>query len=143
MNRLRFTTASLTLGLAAFFAMSCGTKQAQNQGPQLQAISLSPTSADAKNYPDGQVPFIATGYYVNPTQTETPQPAIWVACQNSSPSSEVSISTSGVAQCGGSAAGEYSIDAWSWGSGHAACSAISVCNGTCSEVTASANLTCP
>ena len=37
---------------------------------QLQSIAITPLTADAQNYPNGQVPFVATGIYVNPPHIE-------------------------------------------------------------------------
>ena len=57
------TLFSLVLLLAAPFTLSCGAGQSQ-----LKSITLSPATADAQAYPDGQVQFTATGYYVNPSR---------------------------------------------------------------------------
>jgi len=141
MEKIHFMLSFFVLVLAgSLAALSCGSSRGQSQ---LQAMSLNPAAADAKNYPGGQVQFTATGYYINPTHTVTPQSAIWAACQNGSPTNDVSVTSSGVAQCGANASGDYSIDAWYWGFSHVTCDAIAVCGGRCSQVTASAQLTCP
>ncbi|MGC2514821.1 MAG: hypothetical protein WA383_09895 [Terriglobales bacterium] len=74
MEKLRFALSFLALLLAACLALSCGAGQSQSQG-QLFAMGISPAQDDAQSYPDGQVPFIATGYYSNPTHWVMPQPA--------------------------------------------------------------------
>jgi len=43
------------LSFAAWIALACGSSH------ELQSITVSPASADAQNYPDGEVPFVATG----------------------------------------------------------------------------------
>ena len=58
-----FPAKSLVL-LAAIFLSACGSNR------QLQSVSISPASADAKNFPNGKVPFIATG-----TFSSAPSPA--------------------------------------------------------------------
>ena len=46
--------------LAALLISACGSNR------QLESVTLNPASADAKNYPNGQVPFIATGTFSKP-----------------------------------------------------------------------------
>jgi hypothetical protein len=120
-------------------AVSCGTQQSQ-----LQSLAVNPATADAQNYSGGQVQFIATGHYVHPTRTVTPQSASWVACQNGTPTTDVSVNASGLAQCTHLAAGEFSIKAWVPRSdpGVPSCTAITSCGGGCT-INASAQLTCP
>ena len=137
MEKLRFMASFLALVLAACLASSCGTGQGQ-----LQSISLSPATADAQDYPDGQVPFTATGHYVNPTHTITPQSATWVACQQSGPiTTEVSLSQGGVAQCAIGAAGTYSINAWDTNKIEPC--AINACGILVCAIVGTAQLTCP
>jgi hypothetical protein len=139
MKNLQFRLSFLALLLAACFALSCG------QSPsQLQSMTLSPAVADAQSYPNGEVPFTATGYYSNPTHTVTPQPANWVACQQATPTNEVSVSNTGVAHCASGATGTYSINAWdiSNAPGVYSCPANTACGGGCT-IQATAQLTCP
>ena len=126
--------------VGSLVALSCG---AQNQN-QLQSMSVSPTAADAKDYPNEQVPFTATGYYTN-SRPVTPQPATWVACQSGAAVTDVTVSATGVAQCGTGASGTYAIDAWNpLGKGTYNCPAYSACGAVpqCS-IQAVAQLTCP
>ena len=142
MEKHRVTPTLLALILAgSLTALSCGAGQSQSQ---LQSMSLSPAAADAEDYPNGLVPFTATGYYIHPTHTVTPLSATWVACQNNAPANNVSVSASGVAQCGSGASGAYSIDAWDpiSSSGTYNCPAMTACGGGCT-IEASAQLTCP
>ncbi len=140
MEKLECTLSVLTLVLAASFALSCGA----SQQTQLQSITLSPANADAQSFPDGEVPFTATGNYVDPTHTVTPQPAYWVACQKGLPTTDASVTSAGVARCATGAVGAYSINAWdiSTGPGAYNCSAITACGGGCT-IQGNAQLTCP
>jgi hypothetical protein len=105
-------------------------------------IRLNPATADAHDYHDGQVPFIATGYYVNPSHTVKPQSATWVACQQDGPiTTEVSVTQGGVAQCAIGAAGTYSINAWDTDKIEPC--AINTCGILSCAIVATAQLTCP
>ena len=106
MEKLGFTLSFLALLLAASCVLSCGAGQGQSQ---LQSIALSPATADAQDYPNGQVPFTATGYYNNPSHTVTPQSATWGACQQNATTTDVSVTAKGVAQCASGAVGTYTI----------------------------------
>lgn len=141
MEKLRRPLSFLVLVLAAGLALSCGASQNQSQ---LQSMTLSPATADAQNYPNGQVPSTATGHYINPSQTVTPQTANWVACQQNMPTPEVSVTTAGVAQCTKGATGTYSITAWDTLDipGVANCPSSNACGGGCTAA-ATAQLTCP
>ncbi len=140
MEKLGFMLSVLTLVLAASLALSCGASQQS----RLQSITLSPANADAQSFPDGEVPFTATGNYVDPTHTVTPQPANWVACQKGLPTTDASVTSAGVARCATGAVGTYSINAWdiSTGPGTYNCSAITACGGGCTVV-GTAQLICP
>jgi hypothetical protein len=133
MEKHRFALSFLALVLAASSALSCGA----NQG-QLRSITISPATADAQNYPDGQVPFVATGVYIDPSRTVTPQPiAAWAACQQNAPTTDVSITTKGVAQCASGATGTYLITASAPGT----CTCLAPCPS--SDAVGTAQLTCP
>ena len=60
MTRFASLSALSLLLLVALVMSSCGN------GRRLQSVTISPASADAKNYPNGQVPFIATGTFSKP-----------------------------------------------------------------------------
>lgn len=123
----------------SFIAVSCGTQQSQ-----LQALEVNPAIADAQNFSGGKVQFTATGHYEHPTRVVTPQPVTWVACRNGTPTADVSVSGSGMAQCAGGAAGQFSINAWDARSarGVSNCTAVTACGGGCT-IEASAQLNCP
>jgi len=130
----------LTLILAvSLITVSCGTQQSQ-----LQSLAVDPAAADAQNYSNGKVQFTATGNYVHPSRTVTPQPANWAACKNGTPTADVSVTASGMAQCASGAVGQFSIHAWDARSGQGVvnCTVITACGGGCT-IEASAQLTCP
>jgi len=139
MERLRFTLSFLALGLAASLAMSCGASQGQSQ---LQSVTLSPATADAQDYPNGQVQFTATGLYNNPSRTVTPLQATWGACYQISTTSAVSVTREGLAQCAPGATGTYTIWANAPVDINSGCPAITACGGGCT-VEGNAQLTCP
>jgi hypothetical protein len=151
MERLRFTLSLLTLVLAASLALSCGTSSshlpclAASQNPgvgqgQLQSITLSPAVADAQNCANGQVQFTATGNYIDPTQTVTPQMIFaWGACQQNAPTSDVTVTAKGVAQCASGATGTYTI----WAEyPPPKCEIVGPCGAGCTVI-GTAQLTCP
>jgi hypothetical protein len=138
MEKLRFSLLWLGLFVICGLALSCGTAAMNAGNGQLQSIALSPATADAQSYPDGKVPFVASGTYVNPARTVTPQPAIWGACQKNLPTSDITVSSTGVATCVGGAAGAYEVFAYQT----TRCDLISSCGGGCT-IEGTAQLSCP
>lgn len=107
----------------------------------LKAITVSPATADGSTS-SGSVKFTATAHWSSAPLTTTPFSANWVVCQNNTPSSDVTVSSSGLATCGKAAKGVYSVNAWNWPIGQGSCLAISACGGGCT-IEGSAQLTCP
>lgn len=147
MQRLPLALFSLALVLAAAFALSCGVSsqnqaplQSQSQDP-LQSITLSPATADAQDYPNGQVQFVATGYYIDPSRTVSPLAASWGTCYQEASTNEISVTAGGLAQCAPGAVGTYTV----WADdppSNVYCLAITACGGGC-FVAGTAHLTCP
>jgi hypothetical protein len=137
MSKLWLALCLLGLFLVSLLALSCGTS---SQGPtgQLQSITLMPAMADAQDYPDGNVPFVATGIYADPPITIAPLTASWGVCQKGLPTVFASVSTTGVASCASGAAGAYQVFAFK----PTNCTAINACGGGCTVV-GTAQLTCP
>lgn len=141
---------SLGVFLAACFILSCGANQNTANQNRLASITLTPTTADAETFPDGQVQFTATGDYVNPPKVVTPLSATWLTCSNvpsgqPTPTTEVSVTQTGVAQCASGATGTYMVvamDPDTTGSGVYNCPAETACGGGC-NATGTAQLTCP
>jgi hypothetical protein len=105
MSRYAFFLWIVFLGLAVFTTLACGSHA-------LQSITISPTSADAQDYPNGQVQFVATGYFKTDPLIVTPLPANWNALEQSlSPTSAVSVTSTGLAQCADGALGTYLVEA--------------------------------
>jgi hypothetical protein len=140
METLQLTLFSLALVLAASFALSCGTSS-QSHDP-LQSITLTPATADAQDYPNGQVQFTATGNYIDPSRTVTPLSATWGACFENASTSKVSVTAGGVAQCAPGAVGTYTVWANDPPQSSVECLAITACGGGC-FVAGTAQLTCP
>ena len=146
MSRQRFFVCVVSLALVACIACGSGSRQ-------IQSLSVSPSSADAQNYPDGRVPFVATGYYNVAPMTVTPLPANWGAASEQvvngvpveNPTTDVSVDTNGVAQCNTGATGTYAIGAWVPAPTEAECNVIGGPFNftTCPVIFNTAQLTCP
>jgi hypothetical protein len=136
MRQLQFALFLLGMFLVSLAVLSCGTNQ--GGAGQLQSIMLSPAMADAQDYPGGQVPFVATGVYVNPAHKVTPQPALWGVCQKGLPTNDASVTSAGVAQCASGAAGAYAVFAFQ----STNCNVLTACGGGCTVV-GTAQLNCP
>ena len=144
----RYFVSILFLGIAACMTLACGSSTRQ-----IQSISVAPTSADAQSYPNGKVPFVATGNYNASPMTVAPLQANWGAASQQlinglevlNPTTEVSIDAQGVAQCTAAASGTYVVGAW------VPAPSKGVCNveggpfneTTCPVLQATAQLTCP
>lgn len=137
MKKLHFSFSTFAVILAASAVVSCGA-HSSSQPPVLQSITLSPTTADAKEYSDGLVPFVATGNYIDPVRKVTPQSATWGVCQQNAPTKNVTVSQTGVAQCAAGATGKYTIFAYDM----TVCNLLNECGGGCT-IRGTAQLTCP
>jgi hypothetical protein len=136
------------LVLAAAITLACGSPKAPpiicgstasgaNASGALEAISVCPAVVDAGSYPDEQVQFAAFATYGSPPSPVTPiTPQVWGACYQNVPTSAVSITSKGLAQC--QASGTYTIFA----SDMTNCNVVGPC-GTGCFVTGTAQLTCP
>jgi hypothetical protein len=143
MEKLGLILSLIALSVAASLTLSCGARS-QGQDP-LQSITLSPAAADAQDYPNGQVQFIATGYYINPSRTVTPLSAAWGTCYQFAPTSAITVTSTGLAQCASGAVGTYSVwanDPMPLAPGVYSCPASTACGGGCT-IQATAQLTCP
>ncbi len=142
MQKLQFALFLLGLFAISWLALSCGASSPLNQGPvqpgQLQSITLNPAIADAQDFPEGKVSFVATGVYANPGHTVTPQPALWGVCQKNLPTDAASVTNAGVAQCASGAVGAYSVFAYR----PTDCNVVNQCGGGCTVV-GTAQLSCP
>lgn len=144
---LLISAAAITLACGSSMshvAPNCSTAATStNTTGILQSVTLCPATADARNFPDGEVQFVATGYYSAPPSPVTPLTATWGACYQDSPASEVWVSAKGLAQCAAGSSGTYTI--WAFApSGQTVCPAwVNACGGGGCQVTGTAELTCP
>jgi hypothetical protein len=137
MQKLPLTLFSLALVLAASAALSCGTTSLPAPTGGLQSITISPATA-ATGDTIMQVQFTATGHYNGPPYTLTPQPATWGACYQNAPTDQVSVTSSGLAQCAAPGPNvTYSVFAFD----QTNCNLLTACGGGCTVVGA-AQLTC-
>jgi hypothetical protein len=93
--------------LAAAITLACGSSSRK-----LQSVTVSPATADAKNFPNGQVQFMATAVYNTKPSPVSPATATWGACTQSATTNLVSVSSTGVAQCASGASGTFTISAF-------------------------------
>jgi hypothetical protein len=111
MSRHGYFLFTVSLGLVISFTTACGSSR------QLQSISVSPSSADAKNYPKGQVQFTATGIYSASPTKATLSSISWCAspapgaCVGQNVKAGATISQNGLAQCDAGSAGTWTINA--------------------------------
>lgn len=94
----KFGTCVLLLSsLAAFAAAGCGSG-----GRHLQSMTVSPSTADAQTFSNGQVQFTATGHFNMTPMTVTPMAVTWsVTPMVSLPPGKAIINQNGMAQCQG------------------------------------------
>ncbi len=135
----RFPLRLLWLLPAAALAMAgCG-----NPARELESITISPATATAKG---SAVQLTATGHWNQSPTTVTPEAATWGACTaENSPTTEVTLSSAGMATCASGAQGTYDVFAWDpqYGYTGPTCNAITACGAGCGRVSATVQLTCP
>ena len=123
---------------AAMLIAGCTTSNRQ-----LNSLRISPAAASASG---SAVQFTATGYWSTSPTTVTPQSANWGACTvvDPTPTSNVTVSTTGQATCASGATGTYMVFAWDpdYGYTGGSCLAITACGAGCGRVSATAQLTC-
>jgi len=132
---------SFLLLVAGAIMLACGSSP-----HMLQSVTLSPASADAKNYSDGEVQFSATGIFATTPSPVTSLPVTWNTCDVNG-EAEISVSATGAARCNSGAVGTFVVEATGTQNlGAAQCLAIMACGSTgqdCEGVHAVAQLTCP
>jgi hypothetical protein len=137
----RVSSASFLLLCIAAITLACGTSSSGSR--MLESVSVSPATADAQNYPGGQVPFVATGFYTTNPSTVTPLATVWGACYQEASTTDVLIDLqTGTATCKAGAMGTYTVFTSNTGGMHGGCNITSACGGGC-FVTGTAQLTCP
>jgi len=132
-------TISLNCGSSThFMGLICSSAPTVTNNGEPQSVTLCPAVADAKDYPDGEVPFVAIGAFAT-----SPSPALlpfatWGVCQQNAPTTGITVNSAGVAQCASGASGTYTV--WATG-GPNTCLVVSAC-GACGP-TGTAQLRCP
>lgn len=151
MSRYLFSSCIVLLAYGAWMLLACGA----SGSPSLQSITVSPASADAQDYPGGQVPFVATGHYNSSPTTVTPLQANWAALSEQLANglltigpvtSGVAIDNTGSARCAAGASGTYAVIAWDLQDPMLKVSCASVTDfgePGCNAVQATAQLICP
>jgi hypothetical protein len=94
---------SILLLLLAVEAVGCGSGSPR----MLQSVTASPMTADAQNFPNGQVQFTATGVFNRAPTRVTPFQVAWLT---SLPSIAAIDSNTGLAQCVPGQSGTVTID---------------------------------
>ena len=119
-------------------SLGCGSSR------QLTFISVSPASADAKNSPNGQVQFTATGTFNKPPTPVTPLPVTWcpqATCGVSTPVNVgITVDGNGLAQCEPAFVGTVTVVAMAPANPGAMMTPMPRMNGM---VSGTAQLTCP
>jgi len=128
----------LLIFLAAI-VIGCGSSAPRS----LQTVSISPATADAHDFTNGEVQFTATGYYNKTPMQVTQVHATWGACYQNQPTTDITMTATGVAQCSPSANGTYLVWAFAPDRSNGTCSAMNACGGGCGRLTGTALLTCP
>ena len=133
----------LLAALAIVLTLACGSSPRM-----LRSVSLSPPTADAQGNP---VQFVATGYFSQqPSPAKLTAPA-WGACNPNQPylpTTAVSVSADGVAQCAPGTVGTYTVWAVAQRGGDSCGPAGTVPANFCGgagecQVSGKAQLTCP
>ncbi|MGA8441486.1 MAG: hypothetical protein WB762_34805 [Candidatus Sulfotelmatobacter sp.] len=121
--------------LAAIITLACGSATSPTR--ILQTVNISPPSAE------GQVQFTALGFYEPPYPAPVVLTATWGACYQNAPTTEVTVSSAGFAQCSVGGSGTYTVFG-SAPSGARVCpDTLTLCGGGGCQVAATAQLTCP
>jgi hypothetical protein len=136
MNRRLSGLFSILLVSLGLFACGSGGHQ------QLTSIAVSPATADAQTFPDGQVQFTATGTFSNSNMAAAPVNVLWSI---GNPFSKqpipggVSLDSNGLAQCTGFVG---TVTIWATAPADTSMS-LPQMNMTTKNVSGTAQLTCP
>lgn len=138
MMRFRFCPACLVLLFVVVVLAACGDAR------KLQSVRLTPATADAQTFPNGQVPFAAAGTFSKPPSPValTSKDVVWCVGSNGTCAGNIvagaTVDGNGVAQCIPSFTGTVTILA-----GKPSSSMVIPDGGRALKVFGSAQLTCP
>ena len=133
--------SSVALLLIAAIALACGSSNSSTSRAAT-ALTITPATADAVNYPNG-VPFTAVATYSTPPSPVKGVQATWGACYQNDPTNDISVSTTGLAHCGPGASGVYTVWAYVIANDRGCPEWVNSCGGGGCQVTGTAQLTCP
>jgi hypothetical protein len=137
MPRYVYLLSLIFLCLAASMTLACGA----NPQREIESLNVTPASGEGP-----QVQFTATGTFNTPPVTVSPLQATWVVTEVSGlATNEVSITTSGLAQCTSGASGTYTVAAWTLqlNPSKGTCNVIGPYGDPCGSILGTAQLTCP
>src|SRR5712692_7957639 len=93
--------------LILWFAGVFGTIGCGSSTPRtLQSVTVSPATADAQDFPNGEVQFVATGFFNKPPSPVTP---FQVSSWSVTPDSLATIDQNGLAKCAAGQSGTATI----------------------------------
>ena len=141
MNKYRLLLSILFLAALAVQTLGCGGSN-MSSDRVLQSMVVTPATADAQNFPNGQVQFTATGTFNKPPSPaqvtfQPPYSGGW-NLMDAGAASIATISATGLAQCVPGAAGTVVVRALA-----SANSAPPGAAGMSVAVIGTASLTCP
>jgi hypothetical protein len=130
----------ILLGTVASICLACGDNR--------RALSVTVSPAIVTAPVDGQVQFTATGTFSAAPTPVTPLQATWaVVDQSGLPTTAVTVSANGLAQCGSGTSGSFTVGAWVLEFSHppnAVCLTVTAFGNPCDDsVIGFAQLTCP
>lgn len=125
---------------AAVITVACGSNPVKHA---VQSLAITPPTADARNFPDGQVQFEAAAYYDSQPSPVTGVQATWGACYQDAPTTAITVSPNGLAQCATGSSGTYNIWAFVTTSAPACPNYVTACGAGGCQITGTAKLTCP
>jgi hypothetical protein len=93
----RFRAALLFFTIATM--VGCGGNPPFASQRHLLSVAVTPATASAQDFPNGQVQFTAVGSFDKSPSPMTLNPAVWQVSPPPNPPDAVSINETGVAQC--------------------------------------------
>lgn len=134
MRKLYPSVKALLVVVSVASVLGCGSSR------KLKSIIINPATADAQQYPGGQVQFTASGTYTDGSKVN-PLPVKWSGGQ---PWTQmpwiIQLDSNGLASCGNAQSGVYNVFATA---PLDPSSPVSQMNMSTPQLTATAQLTCP
>ena len=134
---LQFTSGLLLILLLVAVHIGCSAMSSSAQRRVLQSMTITPSNAQAQNFPQGQVQFTATGMFSQaPSPATVPFVVPYSGTWSTSHSNIATINQTGLAECVPGASGTVTVEA---------IASTNSANGTqmSTAVSATAKLSCP